>query len=131
MATTRTPPPPSGGFGMTITTTPEHPPGLADVAERLKKNKPIWSKLRDELSEDPANFQGNRFLNDRMPRRGQPKGPPQGTGHGGGYKGRIRLRPADKKVSLTSSRPYLPGFTDRAIDDVFIPELLDYWLEGE
>ena len=114
---------------MTITTTPDFPPGLADVSERLKKNRPIWDRLEADLTTKAQNFP-ERFERVRMPIRGERKQPPAGP-YIAGYQGRLKIRPGDKKVSITSSRPYTPMYTDQAIDDVFIPELLDYWLSGE
>lgn len=121
------------GFGLTFTTEPIFPPDLSDVILRLKKNKRVWEELRDELTSDPQNFQkSERFINDRMPVPGQRgKGlPPAASWFGGGYDGRLRLRPADKRVSITSSRPYVPLLTDQFLDRV-ADKLVDWWMDAE
>jgi|TARA_Y100000296_G_C5024714_1_gene181668 hypothetical protein len=110
------------------------PPGLSDVLVRLKKNRKAWSDLRDQLTSNPQNFdKPERFIDDRMPIPG-PLGkgrPPAAAWFGGGYEGRIRLRLSDKSIKVTSNRPFLPLISDAAIDNVIIPELLEWWLDGE
>lgn len=127
MAIRKTFAPPSGGFGMTITTTPDFPPDLSDIAHRLKKNIPIWNRLKDELTIKAQNFT-DRFQRVRMPIRGERKQPPAGS-YGVGYQGRLKIRPADKKVSITSSRPFVPRLTDHAIDAVIITALEGFWMD--
>ena len=121
------------GFGLTFTTEPAFPPDLSDVVVRLKKNKRVWEALRDDLTDDPKNFQkSDRFIDDRMPIPG-PRGkglPPASSWFGGGYEGRLRLRPADKRVNITSNRPYVPLLTDDFIDRI-ADKLTDYWLLDE
>ena len=118
------------GLSATITTPPGQSPGMADVGIRLKKNREVWDELKSSMTSDPDSYAGDRFTNDRMPVKGQKGVPPAGTGFGGGYHGRLKTRPADRRVSITSSRPYSPGFTDDFIsrmEDV----LIEWWLDGE
>ena len=121
------------GFGLTFTTEPIFPPDLPDVILRLKKNKRVWEALRDDLTSDPENFQkSDRFINDRMPIPG-PRGkglPPAASWFGGGYEGRLRLRPADKRVSITSNRPYVPLLSDPFLDRM-VDTLTAWWMDSE
>tara|TARA_R100000808_G_C2104445_1_gene120528 strand:+ start:41 stop:442 length:402 start_codon:yes stop_codon:yes gene_type:complete len=110
------------------------PPDLSDVLVRLKKNQKAWNDLRDQLTANPQNFQKpQRFIDDRMPLPGKRgKGiPPSAPWFGGGYEGRLRLRLAGKSLKVTSNRPFVPILSNEAIDEVVIPELLEWWLDGE
>ena len=122
------------GFGLTISTDAVYPSSLDDVKIKIKKNKRIWKKLREELTADPQNFEKpQRFINDRMPIPG-PAGKgktPAAAWFGGGYEGRFKLREADKRVKITSNRPYVPQLSNAFIDNILVPELLDYWLEAD
>tara|TARA_R110000824_G_scaffold188943_3_gene370330 strand:- start:384 stop:821 length:438 start_codon:yes stop_codon:yes gene_type:complete len=119
------------GFGLVISTDAVYPSTLGDLKFKLKKNRPIWDKLEEELTGNPQNFEKpDRFIDDRMPLPG-PRGknqPPAAPWFGGGYEGRLRLKQADKKVKVTSNRPYVPLFSDTFIDSSLIHSLLDYWL---
>ena len=121
------------GFGLTFTTEPIFPPDLSDVVDRLKKNKKVWEELRTELTADPSNFKkSSRFINDRMPVPG-PTGKgvaPAANWYGGGYHGRLKLRPADKKVNITSSRPYVPFLTSEFLNRI-ADELAEWWMDAE
>ena len=118
------------GASITITTPAGEPPGLSDVGERLKHNRRVWSALDDTLTSDPATYAGDRFTNDRMPIKGH-SGPPRGTGFGGGYHGRLKTRPAARRVSITSSRPFVPHLTSAVLDDIVIEALERWWLDDE
>ena len=118
-------------FGLLISTDAVFPSTLDDLKYKLKKNRAIWDKLEGELTDDPQTFhKRDRFIDDRMPLPG-PKGknqPPAAPWFGGGYDGRLQLKQADKKVKITSNRPYVPELSHTFIDSHLIPVLLDYWL---
>ena len=121
------------GFGLTFTTEPAFPPDLSDVVVRLKKNKPLWRSIQKDFTSEPDNFEKpDRFIDDRMPYPGLlGEGfPPDAPWFGGGYEGRLRLRPADKRVNITSNRPYVPLYTDDFLDRI-ADRLVDYWLQSD
>tara|TARA_R100000808_G_scaffold24157_1_gene54939 strand:- start:17 stop:415 length:399 start_codon:yes stop_codon:yes gene_type:complete len=118
------------GASLTISYPTGEPPTLDDMVPRLKNNRPVWADLAPRFKNDPDVYEGNRFVNDRMPVKGAKGRRPDGKGFGGGYGGRIRARLANKKISLTSNRPYVPVLTDDFIDEI-ADTLSTFWLDGE
>jgi len=120
------------GFRATETYLPDDPPDLSDVQLRLKKNRKVWAEFVDDFTEKASSYQKpDRFINDRMPVRGQKGVPPAGTGFGGGFGGgRLKLTQNDKSVRVTSNRPYVPYLSDPFIDKL-VERLTVWWMDGE
>ena len=112
-------------------------PSAADLIPRLKVMREVWSHFENSLERDPqgevyyvASY-GSRFEDDRMPQRGK-KGKKQfGDAFGGGYHGRVQMKPANRRFSLNASRPYMPGLSNKWINDDLIPTLENWWIDGD
>jgi len=118
------------GWGVIVSWPTDEPPALTDVVPRLKNNRPVWSEIAPKFKNDPDVYEGNRFVNDRMPVKGRKGWAPDGKGLGGGYGGRLKDKPSNKRLNITSNRPYVPILKDEFVDAI-ADTLADFWIDGE
>ena len=120
---------------VSATVTTKKDPTAADLIPRLKVMRDVWSRLTPTIQNDPTVYYtasyGSRFRDDRMPKRGLKGKKKFGDAFGGGYRGRIKVKPTNRRFGLEGSRPYMPGLSDKWIDGPLIDALESWWLEGD